>query len=189
MFLFQTTEKELMIVLRVCMVIIGSLSVIIATLIKSLIALFPLMTDLTYVIVLPQLIAVIYIPFTNTYGSLAGLLSGLLLRLLSGEFYIRLPAVIKYPWYVEKTGLQLFPFKTLIMLCCIVIIVIVSVFMEQMFKCSSIVRRMDSAGLKCFGETQTDSVPNEALSSPVNPDAHDDVKRNQYKNDEFTTHV
>jgi len=79
---------------------VGCLAMVMGILIDSIYELWFLCGDLVYVILFPQLVSVIYLESTNTYGSLAGYLVGIMLRLLGGENAIRLPAAIHYPGYV-----------------------------------------------------------------------------------------
>jgi len=90
---------------------VGVLAMIMGIMIDSIYELWFLCGDLVYVILFPQLVSVIYLSWTNTYGSLAGYVVGLLFRLLGGENAVRLSATIHYPGYVppknytdEETG-------------------------------------------------------------------------------------
>lgn len=78
------------------------LAMVMGIMINSIYELWFLCGDLVYVILFPQLVSVIYLESTNTYGSLAGYVIGILLRLLGGENAIGLPAAIKYPGYVPR---------------------------------------------------------------------------------------
>ena len=49
-------------------------------------------------------------------GSMFMFLSGLIVRLLSGEEVFSIPPIIKWPGFDEETETQRFPFKTTIML-------------------------------------------------------------------------
>ncbi len=52
---------------------------------NSVYVLFVLCSDFVYVILFPQLVAVIYMDFVNSYGVVSGFSAGLLLRLLGGD--------------------------------------------------------------------------------------------------------
>lgn len=99
----QASEREIIWVMRVGIFGVGCLAMVMGILIKSIYELWFLCGDLVYVILFPQLVSVIYLESTNTYGSLAGYLVGILFRLLGGENAIMLPAVIKYPGFVPPT--------------------------------------------------------------------------------------
>jgi len=79
---------------------VGVLAMVMGIMIDSIYELWYLCGDLVYVILFPQLVSVIYLSWTNTYGSLAGYIIGLLFRLLGGENAVRLSATIHYPGYV-----------------------------------------------------------------------------------------
>ena len=72
-------------VIRVAVVVIGALALTLGLLIKSVYGLFYLCADFVYVILFPQLVAAIYLPFVNVYGSIVGYVIGLILRLIGGE--------------------------------------------------------------------------------------------------------
>jgi len=79
---------------------VGVLAMVMGIMIDSIYELWYLCGDLVYVILFPQLVSVIYLSWTNTYGSLAGYCIGLLFRLLGGENAVYLSATIHYPGYV-----------------------------------------------------------------------------------------
>lgn len=110
------------------------MSTVMGIVISSIYELWFLCGDLVYVILFPQLVSVIYLKGTNTYGSLSGFVIGLLLRLLGGEkaFYIK--AVIHYPDYDPIEDVQYFPFKTMTMLISLLVIVLVSYPSKYLFE-------------------------------------------------------
>lgn len=93
-----------------------------------------LSSDLAYVILFPQLLAVIHWPsYIDTYGCLAGYAVSLFLRLSAGEKYFGIPAIIQYPNYDYKNNIQKFPFRTTAMLSSIIIQLIVSFITKSIF--------------------------------------------------------
>lgn len=114
--------------MRITIFVFGALATAMALLTGTVYGLWYLSSDLVYVIIFPQLLSVLFIRGTNTYGSVAGYVFGLLLRIGGGEPYLKLPPFIYYPgWYINKvvhhtTGeverlvVQKFPFKTMSML-------------------------------------------------------------------------
>nr|KAG5700863.1 hypothetical protein BaRGS_012270 [Batillaria attramentaria] len=66
-------------------VVVAAASCVMAISVSSIYSLFLLCSDFVYVILFPQLVCVLYVHWTNTYGSLAGFVLGLLFRLLGGE--------------------------------------------------------------------------------------------------------
>ena len=52
--------------------------------------------DFTYVILFPQLLLVLYWAQSNTYGAISSFLVSLILRLLVGDKYLGLPALLSF---------------------------------------------------------------------------------------------
>ena len=113
---------------------VGILATIMAIMVDSIYMLWYLCSDLVYVILFPQLVSVVYLKGTNTYGSLGGFLIGWFFRLMGGEKSMNIPAVIKYPWYDEASSTQLFPFKTLCMLLSFSSIILISYPLKYLFE-------------------------------------------------------
>lgn len=102
--------------------------------ITTIYGLWYLCADLVYVILFPQLVSVVYIKDSNTYGSLAGYIVGLFFRIGGGEPLIYLKPFIHYPFYDSETGEQLFPFRTLAMFVTLGTIVAVSFPLKHLFE-------------------------------------------------------
>lgn len=126
----QASQREIVWVMRFSILVIGCFATLVAVTIKSIYYLFVLCSDLVYVVAFPQLVCVIYLPFANTYGSLAGFIVAFIMRLTGGEHLINLPALIKYPMYDEEHGVQNFPFKTMSMLLSLLTIISVSYLID-----------------------------------------------------------
>lgn len=114
----QASDREIVWVMRVTIFVFGALATAMALLTGTVYGLWYLSSDLVYVIIFPQLLSVLFVRGTNTYGSVAGYVCGLLLRVGGGEPYLHLPPFIYYPgWYVSGgVVVQKFPFKTVSML-------------------------------------------------------------------------
>uniref|UniRef100_UPI00398EDCEC high-affinity choline transporter 1 n=1 Tax=Pristiophorus japonicus TaxID=55135 RepID=UPI00398EDCEC len=119
----EATDKEIVWVMRITIFLFGGAATSMALLAESIYGLWYLSSDLVYVIIFPQLISVLFIKGTNTYGSIAGYIIGLLFRISGGEPYLHLQPFICYPGcYLEHTFggepvyIQKFPFKTMSML-------------------------------------------------------------------------
>ena len=52
--------------------------------------------DLTYVILFPQLLLVLYFPPSNTYGALCSFVVSFTLRVLCGDKYLGIPQLISF---------------------------------------------------------------------------------------------
>ncbi|XP_076858228.1 high-affinity choline transporter 1 isoform X2 [Brachyhypopomus gauderio] len=124
----SASDREIVWVMRITIFVFGAMATALALLTGTVYGLWYLSSDLVYVIIFPQLISVLFIKGTNTYGSVAAYVFGLLLRVGGGEPYLKLPPFIYYPgWYeeekvhhltkdVEHNIVQKFPFKTVAML-------------------------------------------------------------------------
>ncbi|KAK6961656.1 high-affinity choline transporter 1 [Biomphalaria glabrata] len=129
----NASDRELMWILRIFIVISGTAGTVIAIYATSIYGLFVLCSDLLYVILFPQMIGVLWIRLTNTYGMVSGFVVALIIRILSGDPTLNIPAVIKYPLYEEETGTQLFPFRTFCMACGFVVLIAASALTNFLF--------------------------------------------------------
>ncbi|KAF5897219.1 high affinity choline transporter 1 [Clarias magur] len=124
----SASDNEIVWVMRITIFVFGALATAMALLTGTVYGLWYLSSDLVYVIIFPQLLSVLFVRGTNTYGSVAGYFFGMILRIGGGEPYLKLPPFIYYPgWYaaekvhhstgeVEYLIMQRFPFKTVSML-------------------------------------------------------------------------
>ncbi|XP_035692943.1 high-affinity choline transporter 1-like [Branchiostoma floridae] len=153
----KASEREIIWVMRAAILCEGALATILALTIKTIYGLFLLCGDLVFVILFPQLVCVVHLKFTNTYGSLCGYIVGMILRICGGETIIGLPPAIKYPFFEESTNTQLFPFRTLAMLCSFITILLVSFITERLFKGEVIPMKYDIAG--CYSPDRAQNGP------------------------------
>ncbi|XP_072301216.1 high-affinity choline transporter 1-like [Eucyclogobius newberryi] len=124
----SASDNEIVWVMRCTIFVFGAAATAMALLTGSVYGLWYLSSDLVYVIIFPQLLSVLFVKGTNTYGSVAGYVFGLLLRIGGGEPYLKLPPFIFYPGWVNQVRVhhltgdvehfvqQRFPFKTVSML-------------------------------------------------------------------------
>lgn len=139
----KASDQEILWVMRLAIFGVGALATVMALKVTSVYDLWFLCSDFVYVILFPQLVAVVYIEHANTYGSLAGYIMGVFLRLSGGEPTLFIEPVIFYPFYDYETHTQLFPFKTLAMLISLITIVGVSYFFKYIFENAHLPRRYD----------------------------------------------
>ena len=108
-------------------VFFGCVSMAIAIWSNVIYGMFILAADIVFVIIFPQLTAVLFFPsFVNSAGAFAGFFLGLVLRIGAGEPIVDLPVWIYFPYYSEEDGGQLFPFRTVSMLLSLGAIVLVT---------------------------------------------------------------
>lgn len=125
---------------------VGILAMVMGITITTIYGLWYLCADLVYVILFPQLVSVVHLSQTNTYGSLAGYCIGMFFRVAGGEPLIYLPALIKFPGYYynawDDWG-QRFPFRTLTMILSFLTIIGVSHLAKYLFEKNKLRRELD----------------------------------------------
>ncbi|KAK7913262.1 hypothetical protein WMY93_013473 [Mugilogobius chulae] len=151
----SASDREIVWVMRITIFVFGGLATLMALVTGTVYGLWYLSSDLVYVIIFPQLLAVLFIKGTNTYGSVAAYIFGLVLRIGGGEPYLKLPPFIYYPgWTTEKvlsniTGemeeivIQKFPFKTVSMLASFAGNVVFSYLAKYLFESGKISHKYD----------------------------------------------
>ncbi|XP_053169021.1 high affinity choline transporter 1 isoform X1 [Hemicordylus capensis] len=141
----SASDKEIVWVMRITIFLFGASATAMALLAQSVYGLWYLSSDLVYIIIFPQLLCVLFIKGTNTYGAIAGYLFGLLLRITGGEPYLHLQPLIFYPgWYKDDDlYVQRFPFKTLAMLTSFFTNVGVSYLAKYLFESGTLPPRLD----------------------------------------------
>ena len=153
---FQASENEILWVMRGAIFGVGTLATVMGITVDSIYMLWFLCSDLVFVVLFPQLCCVVYLRWTNTYGSLCGYILGLFFRLAGGEESLGIPILIKYPFFDEKTNSQLFPFKTLCMLISLSTIIVVSLATKNLFERGILHRRLDI--FMCVVNTQGENI-------------------------------
>ncbi|XP_070799548.1 high affinity choline transporter 1 [Pituophis catenifer annectens] len=140
------SDNEIVWVMRITIFMFGAAATAMALLAQSIYGLWYLSSDLVYIIIFPQLLCVLFIKGTNTYGAIIGYLFGLLLRITGGEAYLSLPPLILYPgWYLDDDGIyiQRFPFKTLAMLTSFFTNIAVSYLAKYLFESGTLPPKLD----------------------------------------------
>lgn len=151
----QASDNEIVWVMRITIFVFGALATAMALLTGTVYGLWYLSSDLVYVIIFPQLLSVLFVKGTNTYGSVAAYVVGLLLRIGGGEPYLRLPPFIYYPGWVmqERTHYltgevehfvqQRFPFKTVSMMASFLANVFFSYLTKYLFESGTLSHKYD----------------------------------------------
>ncbi|CAF1332758.1 unnamed protein product [Rotaria magnacalcarata] len=122
----QASEREVLLVMRIGILFVGIGAAGIGILVSSIYVLWYLCSDLVYVILFPQLLCVVYVPNSNTYGSLAAYITGFLFRFLIGESSLGIPKFINFGPYI--------PPKTLCMLISLATTLIISYTAKYVFE-------------------------------------------------------
>ena len=137
----EASANEIVWVIRAGIFVVGALATLVGLTVPSIYALFHLCSDLVFVILFPQLVAAVHIPFVNTYGSIAAYIIGLFFRVTGGERLIGLPAAIEYPLFQD--GEQYFPFRTMSMLISFATLLSVSYLTNFLFDSGRVPTRYD----------------------------------------------
>ena len=122
---------------------VGAVATLMALTIKSVYYLFVLCSDLVFVLLFPQLVCALYVPFSNLYGSFFGFFVGLFFRIGGGEHLIKLAPIIVYPLYQEKELKQLFPYRTLSMILSLLTLIGLSYLTHFLFVKKEISKKYD----------------------------------------------
>lgn len=114
----KASETELQWVIRVTVVVVGLMGTSLSFLNNSIMLFWILGSSITYTVMFPQLICVLYCNICNGYGCIMGLVTGVLLKVLSGEPALGLPPLLYYPGcsVEEGTYVQCAPVQTISML-------------------------------------------------------------------------
>ncbi|XP_063809887.1 high affinity choline transporter 1 isoform X2 [Pseudophryne corroboree] len=142
----NASEREIVWVMRITVFIFGAAATAMALLAKSVYGLWYLSSDLVYIVIFPQLLCVLFIKGTNTYGSVAGYVLGLFLRISGGEPYLHLQALICYgECYLDRNNIymQRFPFKTLSMLVSFTTNIAISYLAKYLFEKGTLSPKLD----------------------------------------------
>ncbi|MFW7378426.1 MAG: sodium:solute symporter family protein [Oligoflexus sp.] len=123
----ESSDRQLFRMTKISIVIVGALATMLALKVQSVYTLWYLCSDLVYVILFPQLVAVLFFKKVTKSAAVTGILVGLILRLGGGEPLFNLPAFIPYPMHDPDWGI-LFPFRTFAMLSAMLSIYVVSSF-------------------------------------------------------------
>lgn len=150
--------------MRIGIFLVGAGAAGIGILVSSIYVLWYLCSDLVYVILFPQLLCVVYVPHTNTYGSLSAYIVGFVFRIAIGEPSLSLPAFIHFGPYI--------PPKSLCMVISLATTLLVSYIAKVLFEKRIIAPKYDF--LHCLVD-----IPNEIL--PLKESTTTDELHNQYR--------
>ncbi|XP_054879402.1 high-affinity choline transporter 1-like isoform X4 [Poeciliopsis prolifica] len=146
----QASDQEIQWVIRCSVIVMGLAGTSLTFLDNSVLMIWLLRSDLTYTLMLPQLICVLFFSVSNGYGAVLGCVVGVLLRLLCGEPVLGIPAIIKFPGYTLENGvyIQRSPIRTICMLSAVISILLFSYLASVLFKHCLIPEKWDVFNVK-----------------------------------------
>lgn len=124
---------------------------------NSVLMIWMLRSDLTYTLMLPQLVCVLFFKISNGYGAVLGCAAGMLLRVLCGEPMLGIPPFIKFPGCTLENGvyIQHSPIRTICMLSAMVSILFFSYVSSLLFNRGLIPEKWDVFEVKAQYSTKT----------------------------------
>uniref|UniRef100_A0A8C6U990 High-affinity choline transporter 1-like n=1 Tax=Neogobius melanostomus TaxID=47308 RepID=A0A8C6U990_9GOBI len=124
----MASDRELQWVIRITVVLVGIVGTSLSFLSNSVMVFWMLGSSITYTVMFPQLICVLYFNVCNGYGCIMGLVIGVLLKILSGEPALGLSPLLYYPGCSAEDGtyVQCAPVQTIAMLSGFIAILIFS---------------------------------------------------------------
>ncbi|XP_028325251.1 high affinity choline transporter 1-like [Gouania willdenowi] len=158
----QASDREMQWVIRISVVVVGLAGTGLTFLDSSVLVFWLVGVDMSYTIMFPQLVCILFFKVSNGYGATVGFLMGIVLRLMSGEPLIGLPPIIKFPGCrldAEGKMTQYFPFRTAIMVISLLSILLFSWLMSVVFKKGVLSEKWDIFKIK-HGQSSTAKVSN-----------------------------
>lgn len=145
----QGSDKELQWVIRISVVVAGMLGTALTFIDNSIVFFWILSSDMAYCVILPQLVCVLFIDISNSYGAVVGFVFSVLLRLLSGEPLLGLPPVICYPGgeVIDGVYIQPVPVRTVVALFALFCILFFSFIFAYLFRRELLPKRWDVFGV------------------------------------------
>ncbi|TNN37751.1 High affinity choline transporter 1 [Liparis tanakae] len=147
----QASDCEMQWVIRISVVVVGLAGTALTFLDNSVLVFWLVGVDMSYTIMFPQLVCVLFFKVSNGYGASLGYLMGIVLRLLSGEPLIGLPPAIRFPGCrMDQEGnlIQFFPFRTAIMVTSLLSILLFSWLTSILFNKGLLAERWDVFKIK-----------------------------------------
>lgn len=142
--------------IRLSVVVVGLAGTSLTFLDNSVLMIWLLRSDLTYTLMLPQLVCVLFFSISNGYGAILGCMTGMLLRVLCGEPLLGIPPIIRFPGctLVDGVYIQHSPIRTICMLSAVVAILFFSYLASLLFSRGLIPDKWDVFNVKAQESSQ-----------------------------------
>ncbi len=98
--------------MRVMVVMTGIMAAAVAISANQILKVMVLAYQTEFLVLFPALICALFVPFTNAWGCLVGVIAGIFLGISAGEPLLGMPALFRYPLFYEEWQVQGFPFRT-----------------------------------------------------------------------------
>ncbi|XP_061764623.1 high affinity choline transporter 1-like isoform X2 [Nerophis ophidion] len=160
----QASDREMQWVIRISVVVVGLAGTGLTFLDSSVLVFWLVGVDMSFTIMFPQLVCILFFKVSNGYGASLGFLVGILMRILSGEPLIGLPPVIRYPGCrlnAEGTLTQYFPFRTTIMVTSLLSILLFSWLASIIFNKGLLSEKWDLYKIKRKQKVPADKMTSE----------------------------
>ncbi|XP_058496209.1 high affinity choline transporter 1-like [Solea solea] len=170
----QASDREMQWVIRVSVVLVGVAGTGLTFLDNSVLVFWLVGVDMSYTIMFPQLVCILFFKVSNGYGAVVGYMMGITLRILSGEPLIGLPPVIKFPGCrLDEEGkmTQYFPFRTTIMVASLVSILLVSWLSSMVFNKGLLPEKWDVFMIKHKQKSVVNGLDNNSKANSGDGDA------------------
>ncbi|XP_039256673.2 high affinity choline transporter 1-like [Styela clava] len=132
----KASDRELVWVIRIAVVIVSALSILIALSVNSVLGLLYLAGDFFYCLVFPQFTSVLFLD-PNAYGAIPALIVGLILRVAAGESSLDFEPLFEFP------GEGNYPFRTVAMVTSFFTLTVFSYIAKFLFERGYIPKKYD----------------------------------------------
>ncbi|XP_068590811.1 high-affinity choline transporter 1-like [Cebidichthys violaceus] len=176
----QASDKEMQWVIRLTVVVVGVVGTYVTFYTNSTLVLWILGADVSYTLIFPHLVTVLFFNVTNGYGATVGYIIGLTVRILLGENIVGLPVLLHLPGCTLEEGVyvQKSPVRTVSMLCTLVTILVFSSLAFFMFNHGLLPERWDIFKVKRNVTTS----PVDPVTQNLKEEAESDAECDQNKN-------
>ncbi|XP_040002954.1 high-affinity choline transporter 1-like isoform X2 [Xiphias gladius] len=170
----QASDYEMQWVIRVTVVVVGLIGTSITFYTNSTLVLWILGADVSYTLIFPHLVSVLFCKVTNGYGAIVGYIIGLTVRILLGENAVGLPVILHLPGCTLEDGIyvQKSPVRTISMLCTLITILVFSMLALFVFNHGLLSDRWDIFQVKC----NITSSPADAVTQNLKEEAGSDAE-------------